>query len=363
MSSQTATTVASTSDLTSPHPSLSRLSISHDHHPSTSSGASHCHVRFDTACIVIPELSPNKKHILGLPSRPRILDRISSRSYSQDGDLSPLSPDADEKERGRSFQFRLPGYAPISCYLIYPTKLRPSLPRKRRSTSRGEAGPSSPTSPTRERIRKRSTSMPVQFSTVPLRECCKACIPIVDAFLSSPSQPEVMSSGALRLHLQSTPRTERVKVDEIDSICDAPPRLSLDLSKQTCLAKECILDEDEDDLFPLPSPSPRNSPSTSPNASLTNLSSNTTTDRRVSPLSNSHAIADEEHTQPITIPLPPVTLPPHNHSLPPSRGTFADSSDSPRRPNRRTSFSSLGETISRGSSAVLRGFAEMRLSP
>jgi hypothetical protein len=253
-----------------------------------------------------------------------------------------------------------------------------SLPGKRRSTSRDDQrSPSYPSSHVHHR-RTRSASTPAQMCTVPLRECCKACIPIVEEFLAAPSQPEQMSPGAQRIHSQGLPCVDKVRVDEVDAIADtSSTRLRLDLSQQKPLPlpQQCIVDEDEADLFPLPTPSPRNSPrqsprnspTGSPNASLTNLVANNSPPelpaRRASPLSKCYGQGREEHhTRPINIPTPPLTLPPRDHCIP-TTASAPDISRSPRRASRKSSFSGFGEAVSRGGITILKGISDLRMSP
>jgi len=147
--------------------------------------------------------------------------------------------------------------------------------------------------------RPRSASLPV--ATLPLRGCCKACIPAVDAYLASPTDPEHMTSGAKRLlrstsQHQKSPSGSKVIVDEVDMIRNDIRRISINEEASTEQGKDlatkngssrpklslgvCFFDDAEEcELFPLPSPSPRNSPrqspSPSPSASQTNLSAPT----------------------------------------------------------------------------------------
>jgi hypothetical protein len=231
----------------------------------------------------------------------------------------------------------------------------------------------------RERpIRRRSESLPPPMSKIPLRDCCKACMPIVDAFLAEPSTPERMTKGALRIkrsdcHGGFHPG-DLVKVDELDAVTGEASHLRSggdsvvmeetqdDVAQEieTLALRSCWDDGgDEKDLFPLPSP--RNSPQGSPSASQTNLASvcespTIVHHRRASPLSNCYQMGREgsnvsSHTDPGSPGCEEISL-----VLSRTRSASESSTNSHRK-GRRPSLSSIGENVSKGGAVVFRGLA------
>ena len=154
---------------------------------------------------------------------------------------------------------------------------------------------------------------------------------------------------------------EKVKVDEVDIIrgdgryvgfVDESPLLEDDNEMHNTANEK---DEDEDDeihLFPLPSP--RSSPQASPTASQTNLAGTAglvvgTCPRRASPLSScclERGMSDVQSSLPTEF-LDTLTL---HRTTSPERIT-----SKPRRP----SLSSIGGSLSKGSTVVLKGLADV----
>jgi hypothetical protein len=234
--------------------------------------------------------------------------------------------------------------------------------------------------------RPRSASLPV--TTLPLRGCCKACIPAVDAYLASPSRPEHMTTGAKRLLRSAsqqdyrTPSESKVMVDEVDMIRKDIHKVTISDESSTVQDNVsspegqkirpklslgvCFYDEAEEfELFPLPSPSPRSSPRQSPfpspSASQTNLAasgSKTTPSpivRGNSPLSvccsgqtdklnpSTEEYLREEASRIYQRDLPSPVKAESHPTLNPK----------PRRP----SLSGLGSSFSRGGLAIVKGFS------
>lgn len=231
--------------------------------------------------------------------------------------------------------------------------------------------------------RVRSASLPV--STLPLRGCCTACIPAVDAYLASPTIPEHMTTGAKRLlrsasqQHQKTPSESKVMVDEVDmirkdvhkwTISEEGPSTQPDSSPSENQSSRpklnlavCFYDDaDECELFPLPSPSPRSSPRqspfASPSASQTNLAVSTDKStpspipRGNSPLSVCCSKQTEEPTKSTEEYLREEACRNIRTELP-SPVNPQTTSPKPRRP----SLSGLSTSFSKGGLAIVKSFS------
>lgn len=247
---------------------------------------------------------------------------------------------------------------------------------------RGNRPRQSKSPPQRDGRRQRSVSLPV--TTLPLRGCCKACIPAVDAYLASPTVPENMTSGAKRLMTSSSQHLSESKVivDEVDmirkeirnvTICEsahepqrvvsapqARPPLKLNVGAR--LYEEA----DEDELFPLPSPSPRNSPRQtplpSPVASQTNLATLATKPasahpivRGNSPLAKCCSTQEEKYEKTTAEILREEVS---RMILKPELTPALPKSENPPIPKlRRPSFTGIGLNISKSSLAIVKGLS------
>jgi hypothetical protein len=268
-----------------------------------------------------------------------------------------------------------PPVAPMPPCLRSPD--RQSFRQSRRSTSPRRHGP-----------RPRSTSLPV--ATLPLRNCCKDCIPAVDAYLASPAGPERMTLGAKRLQrcatYQGHPTESKVMVDEVDMVRKDLHRVTISESAEEVQESQpespsspckerptksglgvgfCLYDEaDECELFPLPSPrsSPRHSPAASPAASQTNLTCPTNRStpspiaRGNSPLAVCCSVetAEPKQSSELFLKEEAAQAARTESAASPSKAE----SPPPANPKpRRPSMTGLGTSISKGSLAIVKGFA------
>ncbi|KAH8101423.1 hypothetical protein BXZ70DRAFT_1007257 [Cristinia sonorae] len=267
-----------------------------------------CRVRFDSACVLIPE-----------PAAPSRMPRILSKSYSlplwkkkspASTPSSPVVADASEQppspvEDGRA-RFRF--------------SRSPSKTSRARSTSRDtEALVPCIVDHEHPHRRHRRPSLPItpksDVVTIPLRECCLKCYPVAEeSWEEGSSWQEKFTKGARRRRNSSAddirPTRRRVSedlpgfetiinVDEVDirrrsKDSDSPTTSAIDIPAKTdtcilgrklvvatsttlAIPKPSVIEEDEDQLFPLPSPrrtpngSPVPSPAATPSSSSTNL--------------------------------------------------------------------------------------------
>jgi len=338
-------------------------------------------VRFDEACVLIPEscrLNP-RKGILTLNTRPKMIKK--SFTLPAIWPSTSSTTEADEKERGKKLVIPMPSLSPPGSKHRPPSSsvsvdTLTSCLRTSRSHDRGHTDPHhhhrsvSPTSPSHSVKRPRSGSLPA--STIPLRTCCKACMPIVDAFLAHPNGKETMTRGAKRLfRSDSKGSVDTVMVDEIAklrgearnrSVFDDSAVLEEDeeegtVESQTACGKDSS-DNEDDDLFPLPSPrsSPRNSPFTSPANSQSSLAlPSCANGGRVSPKYKppsplSSCISD----LPSHPPCPNTSLAEELEAIAfaPSRCS-SDTSPKPSRPR----LASIGESFTKTSASFFKGMS------
>lgn len=246
--------------------------------------------------------------------------------------------------------------------------------------------PRSNSPPQHQGRRPRSASLPV--TTLPLRGCCKACIPAVDAYLASPSRPEHMTTGAKRLlrsasqQHHKTPSESKVMVDEVDMIRKNVHKVTINDDSSTVQNNVsspevhkarpklnlgvCFYDEAEEfELFPLPSPSPRSSPRQSPfpspSASQTNLttSGNKPTPSPIargnSPLSVCCSGQTEKLKPSTEEYLREEASRIYQQNLPSPVKAESTSVVNPK--PRRPSLSGLSSSFSRGGLAIVKGFS------
>ncbi|KAI5997830.1 hypothetical protein F5J12DRAFT_850638 [Pisolithus orientalis] len=293
-------------------------------------------VRFDSQCVVIPELSPRSR-------RPRLVTKTYSvplwkRRGSTSGSSGPDSsrqPACPEVDKHVVLKLSLPR---LQTRMQSPTRCTDSMPLTpclvHRSVSVGATVvPGSPSTSRRTRSKSPTSPMRTDLITVPLRPCCAACQEVTDAARSqgdtwterfSPaayyrrchstdSQPRTITvaGSAASAFYGSLARDIPISVDEVDkrrrsidgaSITssnvpgdtsasvekplpvapDSPssahgrPRLSPIRVPQLAtyqISEEVDDNDEEDQLFPLPSPrrSPCSSATPSPSASLSSL--------------------------------------------------------------------------------------------
>ncbi|KAI6028120.1 hypothetical protein EDC04DRAFT_2717372 [Pisolithus marmoratus] len=283
-------------------------------------------VRFDSQCVVIPQTSPR-------PRRPRLVTKTYSvplwkrrGSISSSSDSFQPSPELDNHHV--VLKLSLPRLetrvqSPTRC--IDPTPLTPCLVH--RSLSIDVTG--SPSTSRRTRSKSPTSHIRTDLITVPLRPCCAACQAVTDEARSQgDTWMERFSPAAYHRRCRSTdsePRTITVagsaasafygslardisiSVDEVDkrrrssdsanvTSSSLPDDIIASEEKQPpdspsrdrgrpCLSpirvpqlathgiEEVLDDDEEDQLFPLPSPrrSPCSSATPSPSASLSSL--------------------------------------------------------------------------------------------
>jgi len=359
-------------------------------------------VRFKDECVLIPECSRPRKGLIHLNSRPR----LASKSFTL-----PIWPSTthnygwektdhdEEKERGRKLTLPIPSFGQpksSSSAPPVPMAMPPCLRSPDRESSRQSRRSTSP--PRHGGVRPRSLSQPL--ATLPLRGCCKACIPAVDAFLASPSGPERMTTGAKRLQRsaahQDLPTESKVMVDEVDMVrkdlhtvtisesaedveeaqAESPPsapKESKPKPKGLAIGICYYDDADECELFPLPSPSPRssprNSPAASPAASQTNLVSPNNRSTTPSPVNRGNS--------PLAVCCSVETEEPEHSSdlfLREEASVASSQSDAARSPKaesplfahpkpRRPSLSAIGTGISKGGLAIVKGLSGLGGNP
>ncbi|KAH8829833.1 hypothetical protein DL96DRAFT_1706675 [Flagelloscypha sp. PMI_526] len=249
----------------------------------TESDKGHPSVRFVESCVLIPspppptpsaslpgglEVNLTEKHIR-IPTWGR---RAASESTGVFDETEP------EKEGVRIVlpRFRR-SHSTSSKRLASPTT-PPALPSILRSPSL-----TPPLVP--KRLRRPSLPVPLHAETIPLRACCHECYSITEESINDPEWVEKFSKSAQHPHLHpGQDGVFELKVDEVDKIRrsrpPSPPPPSIGASSLTIDAEKslrCITrsspiyehDEDESQLFPLPSPcrftpSPTHTPSTTP---------------------------------------------------------------------------------------------------
>lgn len=286
-------------------------------------------VRFDTKCVLIPDTQRSKRPKMVTKSYSLPL----WKKRSPDSDLFPTTGTTTATTtEDTHLTFKVPVLRyPKSLYTRLFLTPANSFSSKPRSQSHGRGAPHpthplpsclvnsdspSPITPHRQPTRSPSLPLPPRPSptTVPLRACCTDCVLATEESLKvGPLWQEKFSRGARRKRSASfdtasacTPRPHAhsragsgasfpepftLTVDEVDkrrrsqeyTSSEDGQRLhahdastsstsSTSASISTCATssrKSPIPEEDEDQLFPLPSPrrSPTASPNTSPNAS------------------------------------------------------------------------------------------------
>ncbi|KAE9411191.1 hypothetical protein BT96DRAFT_1670 [Gymnopus androsaceus JB14] len=288
--------------------------------PSASSFSSHSDesrvVRFDNECVLIPDLQRIKRPILitksySLP----IWKRRSEEQLAEEAPaLKVAFPTLNFKAKpARSSSRGREPTSPLSPCLVHrspsSSRIESVSPRKL------ERRPSLPNSPPLDVLGK-------PLVTIPLRSCCTDCVTITEECLKEgEAWVEKFTRGARRRRNSSadsdcgfTPvasthhghkdvavirlgSSASITVDEVDRrrrSREIEPDSSTGTSSSPInipTAHSAIIEEDEDQLFPLPSPrrspnsSPANSASPSPNSSSYHLSQ---------PVSNESAKIPEE---------------------------------------------------------------------
>ena len=340
-------------------------------------------VRFDAQCVVIPE-----------PQRSR-RTRLVTKTYSlplwkRRSSLSGPHPDPDLVLRvplPRSVT--LPS---ISLYHLIASSLQTRVQSPTRSADVVPLTPclvhrspelGLPTTHRRHPSKSSVASIHADLVTVPLRPCCTACQEITDAArLQGDAWPERFSHAARyrrSLSVDSQPRTLTVagsaaaasfgslahgvpiSVDEVDKrhksglvsdvvclndtdmaeqgrhCCVDPPSTPIRVPQLVTNIPEEAIDDDEDQLFPLPSPkrTPCSSAAPSPSASLSSLQNGQV--HRNS--SNSPALSNYSGESPAhgssRFLAPPLTASTSSLSLPrTSECSYSDlTEDSPRAPS------------------------------
>ncbi|KIK67140.1 hypothetical protein GYMLUDRAFT_238473 [Collybiopsis luxurians FD-317 M1] len=272
-------------------------------------------VRFDSECVLIPDFQRVKK-------RPIII----TKSYSLPlwkRTKQPSDSDTPDEPSSPVLKVPFPNFkASKPTYSRSPTRAEPTSPLSPCLVHRYPSSPhidgASPVSPRKLERRSSLPESPIldsrkPLSTIPLRSCCPDCVSITEeclkegeawvekftkgarrrrnssadsqtdcgfsSIVSSPQDPTVVRLGSL----------SSIKVDEVDSKRRSSEHAAASvirtspLSSPNTLSSPTIIEEDEDQLFPLPSPrrtptaSPANSatasPLPSPNASTSHLTS------------------------------------------------------------------------------------------
>ncbi|KAF9070070.1 hypothetical protein BDP27DRAFT_642210 [Rhodocollybia butyracea] len=272
-----------------PTPSMSSSSSSEPYSPRG--------VRFDDECVLIPELQRVKRPIIITKTYSLPLWKRRASDDDQTEESSPVFkvpiPNFKSKTTRSSSHGRDPT-SPLSPCLVHrsPSSTVDGLPRRKL-----ERRPSLPLSP----------NLGKPHSTIPLRSCCPDCVTITEECLKEGAAwVEKFTRGARRRRNSSTDSDSgfapvslhqghndaavvrlgtslSINVDEVDKrrrsrefvVNDPPPHTS----PSPPLVSSAIIEEDEDQLFPLPSPrrspnsSPANSAAPSPNASTSQLAS------------------------------------------------------------------------------------------
>ncbi|TDL22321.1 hypothetical protein BD410DRAFT_898274 [Rickenella mellea] len=294
-------------------------------------------VRFEERCVLIPEMVHERSKGPRIVTKSFSLPLWRKGSFTMGTTVHP-PPETDQDDDHPSYaennhvtvKLPIPSITlkamPKSPPRAEVVPLPPCLTHRSLHPARAESAssPSTSTSPPRARL-ARSPSLPTAptlatLQTVPLRPCCPACVHTAEAALLPDWNEDVrFSKGALRRRRSAS--VERyafelnhnhnhganhtgsgsllpLRVDEVDrkrtrSSSPPPPCPStspLRISTNGCSSKSAgsvgtaysiptleKIADDEDQLFPLPSPkrtptsSPRASPIPSPSASSTNV--------------------------------------------------------------------------------------------
>ncbi|KAF5389376.1 hypothetical protein D9757_004264 [Collybiopsis confluens] len=348
-------------------------------------------VRFDNECVLIPQLRKRPMIVTRTYSLP--LWKRSASDVSDDPSSPVLRLPFPNFKATKPLTSPRSEQPPSPC-LVHRT---PSSPR------RLDRRPSLPTSPVLDITGK-------QLPTVPLRSCCPDCVSITEESLKEgEAWVEKFTKGARRRRNSSVDsqtdcdsvivRLASIKVDEVDTKRHsgeiAAPRLSPRSSPVILSSPNTatIIEEEEDQLFPLPSPrrtpnaSPANSatpsPLPSPSASTSHLSSAQSPDipdegilaqsltrkgrygqRLLAPDEPTLSISPQPAVETQTIPLAsetpstliesPPSSPRKSHSISPERRRSSGTKE--RRP-------SFGASVLRATGDMLKGISGVSPGP